>query len=99
MENMQIEIDLIQFSTGKPHPLAVEKTIYLGPSNPESQSYAATEIAGDFLVMIVPMRAFERGTATGDRLCVFEWRTGDLRMVCNPSNLGIQSNRFLNTLN
>ncbi|TFK53870.1 hypothetical protein OE88DRAFT_1654217 [Heliocybe sulcata] len=74
-----IFIEFIQFSTGKPHPLA-SKPMFTVYHNVEALGHASIgiEIVGDLLVLLL---TFPFSPTTDDRLFVYNWKTATRTIV------------------
>ena len=71
-DTFDIGLDLLEMSTGKPHPLAERNPIFVMHSSWEKPA-VGIEIVGKHLVLILSFNA--RGHPE-DRIYVFEWQTG-----------------------
>ncbi|KAG6907494.1 hypothetical protein DXG01_008689 [Tephrocybe rancida] len=69
-----VEVHILQFSTGKPHPLALEPVLFVRKSNDLPATNVGIEIVGDYLALVTTPNLIESAA----RFCVFEWTTGSL---------------------
>lgn len=77
-----IEIQLHEFSTGRPHPDAKDHTIKVITSRWEKPALGI-EIVGDNLVLILTF--YNNPMRPDDQIFVYEWKTGVLKTVCRHS--------------
>ncbi|KDR77919.1 hypothetical protein GALMADRAFT_94412 [Galerina marginata CBS 339.88] len=70
-----IELDLVQFSTGKSHPQARESRIRVISTESENAS-VGIEIVGDNLILIL---SFPGMRQQDDCIFIYEWKTGVLK--------------------
>ncbi|PPQ97316.1 hypothetical protein CVT26_006634 [Gymnopilus dilepis] len=71
----RIELQLLQFSTGLPHPDAQEKTIHVMNAQWEKPA-VGIETVGDNLVLILTFSTQQRPE---DRVFIYEWKTNTLK--------------------
>ncbi|KAG6825958.1 hypothetical protein H0H92_001725 [Tricholoma furcatifolium] len=73
-----VQMHLIQFSTGKPHPLAQQPVLTVEES---ALTHAPTVIGvvGDHLVAILGGSSYDR--SVHDRFYILEWKTGIVKLV------------------
>ncbi|KAF8888711.1 hypothetical protein CPB84DRAFT_1849531 [Gymnopilus junonius] len=72
----KIELQFVQFSTGKPHPDARESRIHVMNSQWEKPA-VGIEIVGDHLVLIL---CFYNAQRPEDRVYIYEWKTNTLKV-------------------
>lgn len=77
----QINAELRQLSTGKPHPMARRPILPImgipGENSTLEQPIIATHIVGNYMAVTVDLREEEPG-----RLFVYNWKTSHLLVVC-----------------
>jgi hypothetical protein len=83
-----LEIQLLQFSTGKPHPSAQQPVMFLAKSIYINSS-VSIEIVGDHLAIILKQHLL---------LCLptfvlYDWKTGKINMVSHSKIIFLQSLR------
>ncbi|KAG6867944.1 hypothetical protein C0993_009256 [Termitomyces sp. T159_Od127] len=69
---LQVEIQLLQFSTGKPHPLARNPVLFVRNTFRPTASTIGIEVVGEYLALVTTPGLSEAAA----RFCVFEWKTG-----------------------
>ncbi|KAG6901350.1 hypothetical protein C0995_013209 [Termitomyces sp. Mi166 len=69
---LQVEVQLLEFSTGEPHPLARNPVLFVRYTFQPAASSIGLEIAGKYLALVTTPSL----TETLARFCVFEWKTG-----------------------
>ncbi|KAG6891124.1 hypothetical protein C0992_010418 [Termitomyces sp. T32_za158] len=85
---LRVEIQLLQFSTGKPHPLVRNPVIFVrNTSSTSTASSIGIEIVGEYLALVTTPGLFEAAA----RFCVFEWKTGAV-LLDYPVNPGTYCN-------
>ncbi|KAG6827573.1 hypothetical protein H0H92_011266 [Tricholoma furcatifolium] len=87
-----MQIRLIQFSTGKPHPLAQEPVLTVEESARTMPS-AVIGVVGDHLVAILAKNS--RDISVHDRLYILEWKTGIVKLDIQPQSRMYSSFTFL----
>lgn len=75
-----IEILLLQFSTGKPHPEAQQQRILVTES-PWPRPAIGIEIVGDTLALITNCHHHIHALPFEDEFYIFDWKTGVQKMV------------------
>ncbi|KAF5369663.1 hypothetical protein D9615_010237 [Tricholomella constricta] len=76
-----LALQLLQFSTGKPHPRARSPVLFVSESHWPRPSIGI-EIVGSHLALVTTH--FLNPLQPRDRFYVFEWQTGALKMVRSP---------------
>ena len=77
---MTLEIRLLSFSTGQPHPLAEQPIIFITTrSLPLGHCSVLIEIVGDFLVLLVTFPWARNGPE--DMFFLVRWEKGDAHSV------------------
>ncbi|KAG6856317.1 hypothetical protein H0H87_005597 [Tephrocybe sp. NHM501043] len=71
---IDVEVHLLQFSTGKPHPLAREPVLFVRKAHGPTAAGVGIEIVGDYLALITTPSSTELAA----RFCVFAWKTGNI---------------------
>ncbi|KAG6840243.1 hypothetical protein C0991_007991 [Blastosporella zonata] len=79
-EKFLIEIRLLQFSTGKPHPLAREPVLFVRETNSWTRPSILMEIVGNHLVLVLTHVRVMQFVQGRDRMYVFEWKTGTVKL-------------------
>ena len=80
---MILELRLLNFSTGQPHPLAQQPVIFIDKKIlPLNVTRAEIEIAGDFLILLV---AFLESSMNQDIFFLVRWKTGQTHCVSVPA--------------
>jgi hypothetical protein len=71
---MILELRLLSFSTGQPHPLAEQPVIFIDEKFlPLDRQSAEIEVVGDFIILLITY--FER-SRNEDRFFFVRWKTG-----------------------
>jgi len=81
------EIHLLQFSTGKPHPLAKSPVIRVSES-PWPFPSLGMEIVGNHLALILTHHTIR--SQPDDSFYIFDWKAGTLNMVSYRKNCNLQ---------
>ncbi|KAG5353585.1 hypothetical protein C0989_005103 [Termitomyces sp. Mn162] len=71
---LKVEVQLLEFSTGKPHPLVRNPVLFVRNTFRPTASSIGIEIAGEYLALVTTPGLSEL-TA---RFCVYEWKTGTI---------------------
>ena len=80
--NAILELRLLSFSTGQPHPLAEQPVIFIDKKIlPLNLWDAGIEIIGDFLVLLV---SFIGWSTNHDIFLLVSWKTGQTHCVSVP---------------
>ncbi|KAG6887262.1 hypothetical protein C0992_013100 [Termitomyces sp. T32_za158] len=87
-----IEIILVELSTGKPHPLAKHPILFISETRASKPSILL-EIVGDYLVLVMVHKL--RESSRPDVLQVYEWKTGALKMDIQRPHLTYREFVFL----
>ena len=73
-KNAILELRLLSFSTGQPHPLAEQPIIFIDKKIlPLDRRSSEIEIVGDFLILLV---SFFEGSGNQDMFLLVRWKTG-----------------------
>ncbi|KAG6810835.1 hypothetical protein H0H92_010130 [Tricholoma furcatifolium] len=72
MDALEVEVHLLQFSTGMPHPLAKNPALFVRKAYPPVASAIGIEVVGEYLALVTTPNISELCA----RFCVFEWKTG-----------------------
>ncbi|RDB20399.1 hypothetical protein Hypma_012541 [Hypsizygus marmoreus] len=89
----KIEIQLLQFSSGQPHPLAHTPKIHVADSSWGPRPAIGIEIVGDHLALIT--NYFLNAMQPDDDFYVYEWKTGTLKLHITAPNHTYSSLVFL----
>ena len=77
---MILQLRLLSFSTGLPHPLAEQPVIFIAAKSlPLGNCYALIEIVGDFLVLIIAF--LRRWNENEDMIFLVRWKKGEAHFV------------------
>ncbi|EPQ57661.1 hypothetical protein GLOTRDRAFT_74568 [Gloeophyllum trabeum ATCC 11539] len=88
-----ISFQILQFSTGKPHPLAAQPVIpVVEATTLFGHISVGIEIVGDLLVLLL---TFPFALDAEDRLYVFDWKTGDVKLTHTARGMTYTSFTFL----
>lgn len=80
LENL--EVSFFQFTTSSPHPAARETVLHLSAIAEDLRPLVTIEIFGDILLLVL-----EFVEPQEDRLCIYNWKTGDWLLVCVQNTL------------
>ena len=86
-----MELQLLSFSTGQPHPLAEQPVIFIDERNlsvPLNTQSTKIEIVGDFLVLLI---SFPEWSMNQDMFLLVRWKTGVTHCVRVPGSLEIRA--------
>src|SRR6266550_7409201 len=72
-----LDMIFLKFSTGEYHPSAHCPRIHVQNSHRAGSPRITQEVVGDNFALVVS----NRGTSMGDRLFIFDWKTGHKRLV------------------
>jgi hypothetical protein len=89
--NRILELQLLSFSTGQPHPLAEQPVIFIDERNlsaPLNTQSTKIEIVGDFLVLLI---SFPEWSMNQDMFLLVRWKTGVTHCVRVPGSLEIRA--------
>ena len=76
---MILELRLLRFSTGQPHPLAEQPIVFIDKKiMPLDELSVEIEIVGDFLILLVSFFGFSRNR---DIFFLVRWKTGMIHRV------------------
>ncbi|KAG6867361.1 hypothetical protein C0993_003846, partial [Termitomyces sp. T159_Od127] len=75
-----VELRLLQFSTGNAHPLAQTPVLFVEASD-WAHPAVLIEIVGDHLVLVMTHAFLHFQPLLSDRLYVYNWKTGTLKMA------------------
>ena len=73
-----IDLSILKFSAGQPHPEARESKIHVLNSRWEKPAIGI-EIVGDHIVLVL---YYLNAASPEDHVFIWEWRTGVLKTVC-----------------
>jgi len=76
---LDIEMKLLEYSTGRPHPKAKNSTIFITTSS--TRPALLCEIVGENLVLILK---FKLGVRPEDRIFIWNWCANVLKTVSHP---------------
>ena len=78
--NMILQLHLLSFSTGQPHPFAEQPIIFIAAKAPPlGICNAVVEIVGDFLVLLIVF--LEEWNENEDMFFVVLWKKGEVHCV------------------
>ena len=84
---MILELRLLRFSTGQPHPLAEQPIVFIDKKiMPLDELSVEIEIVGDFLILLVSFFGFSRNR---DIFFLVRWKTGMIHRVSISGSLQI----------
>ena len=79
-ENTILQLRLLSFSTGLPHPLAEQPVVFIAAKSlPLGDCNALIEIVGDFLVLLVTF--LRRQNEDEDMVFLMRWKKGEAHCV------------------
>ncbi|KAA1474117.1 hypothetical protein DENSPDRAFT_313633 [Dentipellis sp. KUC8613] len=83
--NLVLELRLLSFSTGKPHPQAENHTLFVDNRTPHfGRSSILIEIVGDYLALLLTFPWVRMGE--GDAFYLVNWKKGILNRVAMPQD-------------
>ena len=77
-----LEIRLLSFSTGEPHPLAEQPIIFIAAKRRHGQGIVVIEIVGDILAILITFIALQHETE--DMLFLVRWKKGETYSMSLP---------------